>query len=195
VKFARGLHLVNLCHITCVHGILENTPNFSKYCPKRLLLKPLPIPKPSPPNHFSLETSLPSLPQTPLPPNKGNILAYFWAILNPSIWTHVLCILPPGEAPVPPFKFNIILDVDQASSKSSWNKIGYVSRILLSNSQVASSGPMCFHCTFTCPMEWFRRLISLLSRIQSKFHQKISFWFYLYDILVNNVSIIMKILL
>jgi len=38
---------------------LENTPNFSKYCSKHLLIKPLPIPKPSPPSHFSLETPLP----------------------------------------------------------------------------------------------------------------------------------------
>ena len=67
-----------------------------------------------------------------------------------------------------PLEYNIFLDVIYSSSSEvPWNRIGYASRILLSNSQVASLGLRCFHCTFTCPMVQFRRVISLLSRIQS----------------------------
>ena len=53
-----------------------------------------------------------------------------------------------------------------SSSKLPWNRIGYAAHIWLSNSQVASSGLRCFHCTFTFPMVRFRSKISLLSRIQ-----------------------------
>ena len=56
---------------------------------------------------------------------------------------------------------NIVLDVIYSSSlEFPWNRIGYASHILLSNSQVASSGLRCFHCTFTYPMVWFRSVIS-----------------------------------
>ena len=72
-----------------------------------------------------------------------------------------------GISQHPPFKINIVLDVSQSSPMSSQNRNGYASCMLLSNSQVASSGPRCFHCTFTCHMERFQRLISLFSRIQS----------------------------
>ena len=54
-----------------------------------------------------------------------------------------------------------------SSSKLPLNRIGYASRIWLSNSQVTSSGLRCFHCTFTCPMVRVRSKISLLSRIES----------------------------
>ena len=64
--------------------------------------------------------------------------------------------------------YNIILDVIYSSSlEFPWNRIGYTAHIWLSNSQVASSGLRCFHCTFPWPMVQFWSKISLLSRIQS----------------------------
>lgn len=36
---AWGIHLVTLCHSPCDHGILKNTPNFTRYWPKIILLK------------------------------------------------------------------------------------------------------------------------------------------------------------
>ena len=67
-----------------------------------------------------------------------------------------------------PLEYNIVLDVIYSSSSEfPWNRVGYASHILLSNSQVASSGLRCFHCTFTCPMVRFQSVISLLPRIQS----------------------------
>jgi len=75
-------------------------------------------------------------------------------------------LLAKGYYTTPPLNLNIILNVVYSSPKPFWNRIGYASCILHSNSQVASSGPWCFHYTFTCPMEQFQRLVSLLSRIQ-----------------------------
>jgi len=46
----------------------------------------------------------------------------------------------------------------------SRNMIGWYFRKYPSNSQVASSGLKCFHCTFTWATTLFRRVISLRSR-------------------------------
>ena len=81
---------------------------------------------------------------------------------------NIKCFVIWGMWHTRPLKYNIILDVIYSlSSEFPWNRIGYASRIWLSNSQVASSGLRCFHCTFTWPMVRFQSKISLLSRIQS----------------------------
>ena len=68
-----------------------------------------------------------------------------------------------------PLEDNTVLSVINfliySSISSSWNRIGYASRITLSISQVCYSRLRCFHCTLTCLTVWFQSKISLLSRI------------------------------